>query len=169
VIKIKSIAMQTKRILQAVVLIVIVGLAAGCAASKEYTSKLFSPRNEPVIDSQATALRFLELDNLQPEKEGWVTTDIIMGKDTGSNTLALDKLAKIYYPIGVPKDTTTSAKADLSTKLAEKTIPIPVDSKPAAVETKPAAVESKPVQSADQPIAKNYNPAEVRNKKTREK
>jgi hypothetical protein len=162
VIKIKSIVMQTKRILQAVVLIVIVGLAAGCAASKEYTGKLFSPRNEPVKDSQVTALRFLELDNLQTEKEGWVTTDIIMGKDTGSNTLALDKLAKTFYPIAVSTDTLASAKVDFPAGPGEKTIPI-------SVESKPAAVESKPVPLADQPIAKNYNPGEIRNKKTREK
>ena len=41
-IKIKSITMQTARIVQAVVLMMIVALAASCAASKEYTSKLFA-------------------------------------------------------------------------------------------------------------------------------
>jgi hypothetical protein len=140
--------MQTKRILQAVVLMMVVAVAASCAASKEYSSKLFSPRNENVKDSQAIALRFLELDDLQSEKEGWVTTDIIMGRDTGSKTLALDKLAKTFPAVAVVTDTTSTSKV-------EKTTPI-------IVETKTAPV-------ADQPIAKNYNPGEVRNKKTREK
>ena len=44
-IKIKSIAMQTTRIVQAVILMMIVAMAASCAASKEYTSKLFAPRS----------------------------------------------------------------------------------------------------------------------------
>ena len=101
-IKIKSIAMQTTRILQAVVLMTVVAIAASCAASKEYSSKLFSPRNENVKDSQAIALRFLELDDLQSEKDGWVTTDIIMGRDTGSKTVALDNLAKIFPAACVP-------------------------------------------------------------------
>jgi hypothetical protein len=139
--------MQTKRILQAVVLMMVVAVAASCAASKEYSSKLFSPRNENVKDSQAVALRFLELESLQSESEGWVSTDIIMGRDTGSKTLALEKLAKTF-PVTPAVAVATMSKAD-------KTIPI-------IVETKTAPV-------ADQPIAKNYNPGEVRNKKTREK
>ena len=35
--------------------------------------------------------------------------------------------------------------------------------------TTPVYVETKPVTVTEQPIAKNYDPAEVRNKKTREK
>jgi hypothetical protein len=64
--------MQTVRMGQAVVLLSIVAMAASCAASKEYTSKLFAPRDGmPVKDSQATALRFLELDNLEPDQDNW--------------------------------------------------------------------------------------------------
>jgi hypothetical protein len=147
-IKIKSIAMQTARILQAVVLMMIVALAASCAASKEYSSKLFKPRNESVKDNQATTLRFLELDSLQSEKDGWVTTDIIMGRDTGSKTMALDKLAKVFLPVSAVKDTVITSKKD------EKTTPV--------------MVETKPIPATDQPIAKNYDPTEVRNKKTRD-
>ena len=60
--------MRTARMVQAVVLIMIVAMAAGCAASKEYTSKLFTPRGAVEKDSQAVALRFLELDNLEPDE-----------------------------------------------------------------------------------------------------
>ena len=145
--------MQTTRILQAVVLMMIVALAASCAASKEYSSKLFSPGNESIKNSQAAALRFLELDSLQSEKDGWVTTDIIMGRDTGSKTLALDKLAKIFPSVPAVKDTAATSKEDLPAGQAGKTTPV--------------MVETKPIQPADQPIAKNYDPTEVRNKKTR--
>lgn len=139
--------MQTKGILQAVIFMIVVALVASCAASKEYSSKLFSPRNENVKDNQATALRFLELDSLQSEKDGWVSTDFIMGRETGNKTVALDKLAKVFPPISSVKDTVTTSKE-------EKTIPVMVD--------------TKPIPAAEQPIAKNYDPTEVRNKKTRD-
>ena len=48
--------MQTTRIGQAVILMMIVAMAASCAASKEYTSKLFAPRTPVVTDSQSIAL-----------------------------------------------------------------------------------------------------------------
>lgn len=139
--------MQTTRILQAVVLMMIVALAASCAASKEYSSKLFNPRNENRKDSQSISFRFLELENLQSEKEGWVTTDIIMGRDTVSKTLALDNLAKIFPASSSKKDTAV----------------IVTDGK-----TEPVFVEAKPSAVTDQPIAKNNDPSSVRNKRTRE-
>jgi hypothetical protein len=154
-IKIKSIDMQTKRILQAVVIVMIVVMGAGCAATKEYSSKLFSPRIESANDSPATALRFLELDNLQSEKEGWVSTDIIMGRDTASKTLALDKLAKTLPAIPVAKDTLIAGKEELPNGQTGKTIPV--------------VVEAKPVPATEQPIARNINPGETRDKRTREK
>src|SRR5438552_7777053 len=63
--KIKSLIMQTMRILQAVVLMLIIALAASCATSNQYVSKLFGPRPIPVKDSQAVAIKFLELDSLE--------------------------------------------------------------------------------------------------------
>ena len=141
--------MQTKGILQAVIFMIVVALVTSCAATKEYSSKLFSPRNEE-IKNQATALRFLELDSLQSESEGWVSTDIIMGRDTASKTGTLDKFAKVFpaKPAPAIKDTVVVNKE-------EKTIPVMVD--------------TKPIPVVEQPIAKNYDPSEVRNKKTREK
>lgn len=147
--------MQTTRIVQAVVLMMVVAIASSCAASKEYSSKLFSPRNENVKDSQATALRFLELDGLQSEKDGWVSTDLIMGRDTGNKIVALDKLAKVFPAVSSTRDTVTASKEDLPTGQAGKTIPVTMD--------------TKPIPAAEQPIAKNYDPTEVRNKKSREK
>jgi hypothetical protein len=155
VIKIKSIAMQTKGILQAVSFMIVVAVVTSCAATKEYSSKLFSPRDENIKDGQAKALRFLELDSLQSESEGWISTDIIMGRDTGNKTLALDKLAKVFPAASATKDTVTTSKEDLPAGQAGKTIPV--------------MAETKPIPATEQPIAKNYDPSEVRNKKTREK
>ncbi|MBK6990720.1 MAG: hypothetical protein IPH34_02350 [Chitinophagaceae bacterium] len=90
--------MQTAKIVQTVVLLIIVAMAASCTATKEYTGKLFPGSQSAVKDSQAVALRFLELDKVEEDKESWVTTDIIMGRDTVSKTLALDNLAKCTLP-----------------------------------------------------------------------
>jgi hypothetical protein len=77
--KIKSLIMQTMRILQVVALMLIVALAASCATSNQYVSKLFGPR--PVKDSQTVAIKFLELDSLEAGEQ-WVKTDITKDKDS---------------------------------------------------------------------------------------
>jgi hypothetical protein len=80
--------MQTARILQAALIMSIVAFAASCTAAKQYTGKLFAPRTEATRDSQQLAVRFLELDKLDPDKENWVSTDNIIrdviGKDSSS-------------------------------------------------------------------------------------
>lgn len=139
--------MQKARLVQAVGMLVIVVMAASCAASKEYTSKLFAPRIPVLKDSQALALRFLSFDSTETDTEGWVSTDIIMGRDTVSNTLALDKLSKVYP--SSPITTDSSAKTEQA-------------------KTNPVAAENKPVVAESAPVAKNANPGEVRTKKTRE-
>ena len=141
--------MQTTRIVQAVVLMMIVAVAASCAASKDYTSKLFAPRIPVVKDSQSLALRFLKTDSSDLDKAGWVTTDIIMGRDTTSKTLALDKLAKTFPASTVVID--TAAK----NAVAKTNVVVVV-------------AETKPIPMESEPVAKNANPGEVRNKKTRE-
>lgn len=144
--------MQTTRIVQAVILMLIVAMAASCAASKDYTSKLFAPRVVEAKDSLATAkvLRFLDIDSNYTDNEGWVTTDIIMGRDTVSNTLALDNLAKIY-----PAAKAITVKTD-SVNNNDK-----AKSAPVFTEVKPILVESEPV-------ARNASPGTVRTKRTRE-
>lgn len=146
--------MQVSRMVQAVALMLIVALAASCAASKEYSSKLFKPRIETAKDSQAVALRFLELDKLDPDKENWVTTDIIMSRDTASGTAALDNLAKTFPAKQVAKDTTIIAKE-------EKAIIASVDKKPV-----PIPEETKTQEVVNPQVAKNNNTG-VRNKRTR--
>ena len=68
--------MQTARLLQTVVLLLIIALSASCAASKEYTAKVFGPRTEPAKDS-LSEVRFLELEKINEREEGWVSTEII--------------------------------------------------------------------------------------------
>jgi hypothetical protein len=81
--------MQTARMLQAVLLMIIVAMAASCATSKEYTSKLFAPRITVIKDSQATAIHFLELDQLDANKDSWVKTDIVDNKDSTQDIAVL--------------------------------------------------------------------------------
>ena len=144
--------MQTVRILQAVVLMMIVAIAASCAASKEFTSKLFAPRTPVIKDSQALAmapLRFLETDSNDINQEGWVSTDIIMGRDTSVNTIALDKLA-VTIPAKLLIVPDSTQKKEPSNSL-------------------PVAADNKRAKEDTQPVARAANPGEIRNKRTREK
>lgn len=134
--------MQTKRILQAVILIIIAGVAVSCTAGKEYSGKLFAPRTAPIKDSQAITLKFLELDNLEKDKGNLVSTDHIMGRDTTFDTEALDNLAKTF-PSGRP-DTTTKTDIPISETSSNKII-LPDNSG----------------------VAKTGIPGEIRNKRTR--
>lgn len=140
--------MQTAKIVQAVVLLGIVALAASCAVTKQYTSKLFPGNDLPVKDSQAVALRFLELDKTDPNTEDWVTTDIIMGRDTISNTKSLDNLASTYPAKKDDKDAIL-----LTTNKKEK-----------ITETK----TNTALEVIEEPIAKSTNANGVRPKRTRE-
>ena len=180
--------MQTKRILQAVVLISVVALAAGCAATKEYSSKLFKSRTDEVKDSQAMSFRFLDLDKIDGDKEDWVNTDIIMGRDTLNSTAALDNLAKTFPAKSISAENTRVIKEEITTP-----VPVFVSKKPEVepaiqsetvikksnpvkktetkssatiVDTKPTTPSEAGLVIANQPVAKNLNG--TRNKKTRE-
>jgi hypothetical protein len=139
--------MQIARIIQAVILMTVVALAASCAASKEYTSKLFTPRTEAVKDSLVIvkAPRFLELENTETNQDGWVSTDIIMGRDTVNNTVALDNLAK-----------TNPAKKDSAVVASQ-------NSKPVLSNT-----GTKTIPEEIEPVAKISKPGEIRTKRSRE-
>lgn len=93
--KINRANMQNSLLGQSVIFILVIALVTGCAASKEYTTKIF-PNPASPKDSQAVALRFLELDGLSGDETDWVSTDIITGRDTTSRSLALDKFSEIY-------------------------------------------------------------------------
>ena len=124
--------MQTARILQAVVLMMIVAMAASCASGKEYTNRLFSKRPVLVKDSQLTVFRFLDTDSTETDKEGWVSADFLMGRDTLSSSNSTDNFSKV-----------ANVKIDSIGKKSEQTTPKMI------------------------PVAKNNNPGEVRNKRTR--
>lgn len=137
--------MQTVRILQAVTLMLIVALAASCAASKEYTAKIFGPRVETEKDSSLMAIKFLELDKLNPEGDEWVAADFIV-KDSLTGSPVIPDIAttnKTNLPI---KD--TSAKEPVSVPIAG----------------------SKKVPVTEEPVARTTTGKDgTRNKTTREK
>ena len=86
-INIIPMTMQTLKILQAVVLMMIVALAASCASSNQYVSKLFGPRPAGQKDTTAT-VKFLELESLE-NQDGWVKTDTIrIKKDVVADSTA---------------------------------------------------------------------------------
>ncbi len=185
--------MQIARIVQAVTLMLIVALAASCAATKEYTSKIFPTKLE-AKDSQAVALRFLDLDKLEPDQENWVSTDIIMGRDTGNKTAALDKLSEVFPSQGISgpkKETAPAAEKEMTKPVYVNSTPATTDkvqsvktttknpgvnsnnpasvNKTTAATTTPVIVaEKKTEPDAELPVARTYTNGEVREKKTRE-
>ena len=140
--------MQTVRIVQAVILMTIVALAASCAVGKEYTSKIFAPRTSVVKDVTPTAKtpRFLNIDTVEDSREGWVTTDLIMGRETIKNSITLDNLAQVFP---AKKDSLTLAKTENK-----------------SFSNIPVEVKASPGESA--PVARTNLPGGIRNKRTRE-
>jgi hypothetical protein len=103
--KIKFLIMQTARLLQAAALMLIMALAASCATSNQYVSKLFTPRPIAVKDTQQL-VRFLELSSLDSNEKEWVKTDITK-KDTSAGTtspIADEPIAKTGNPDSRPPD-----------------------------------------------------------------
>ena len=142
--------MQTVRIVQAVALMMIVAMAASCSASKEYSSKLFAPRTQSEKDSVAVALKFLDMDESETDPGNWVSTDIIMGRDTTNASLALDNFSKIY-----PAVTVASAKTDSAQLKKEK-------------ESKPFYTDAKTGPVVNEPVARATGDGTLRVKKSRE-
>jgi len=138
--------MQFARLVQAVIVMLIVVSAASCAVTKQYSSKLFTPRVPAQKDSQAQALRFLEIESNDKNTDDWVTTDIITGGDTVS-TVSLDNLAKTFP--------STSTKDAALIKKPGK-------------EKDPVITESKTGKTTEEPVAKTTGHNGVRSKKTRE-
>jgi ABC-type Fe3+-hydroxamate transport system substrate-binding protein len=116
--------MQAARLLQVVILMLILAMAASCTTSSAYTSKLFRARPVFQTDTVDRAVTFLEMDGSAISQEGWVTTDLVNGKDTSNQTLALDKLSRTF-PADSPVNKTDSLKKmlpDESEPIAKSTI-----------------------------------------------
>lgn len=54
--------MQTNKIIQAVILMLILAMAASCAMGKQYSSKVFGPRTNPEKEAVSAKVRFLGAD-----------------------------------------------------------------------------------------------------------
>lgn len=102
---------QTARIVQAVVLMLIVALAASCATGNQYISKVFKPRIAG--DSIQTAkikkpVKFLEFDSTGDETAGWVKKDFIKDSSSESGTTPIIAETKTIPPADQPVAKTTS-------------------------------------------------------------
>jgi len=109
--------MRTIQLVQAVILMSIVAIAASCAGAKTYTSRLFPRQQADSPGGKSLTIRFLEMENLEINPGGWVQTDLVNGKDSTNPTLAIDRLARTvpaagYQPVKSPvkeaADTTRS-------------------------------------------------------------
>ena len=96
--KIKAFLMQTSKILQAVILMLILAMAASCAMGKQYSSKVFGPRPGPEKDQTATTVRFLG-----PDEESTGTDVLTLTKPV--TTTVTKKKPVTTTPAKTPTDT----------------------------------------------------------------
>lgn len=91
--------MQLSRFIQALILMLLVAMAASCTTGKEYTAKIFAPRNI-VRDSAVTiAPRFLDIDGNDTDSAIFISAELYHTKDsvisiTNSITPAADSVQK---------------------------------------------------------------------------
>lgn len=137
--------MQTLRILQAVALMMVVAMAASCAAGKEYAGKVFPTRDTVLKHSPDLVLRFLDTDSINDQDENWVTTDIIMGRDTTFKTTALDNFSRVF-------PATVAARTIKDTVTAKEL----------------KSIAAKPAVQVEEAVVKNHFPNEVRTRKSRD-
>ncbi|MBI3140022.1 MAG: hypothetical protein HYZ15_15705 [Sphingobacteriales bacterium] len=111
--------MQTVKIVQAVILMLIVALAASCAAGKEYSARIFGPRKATLKDSQAVTVRFLQLedDSIPQPATGWVKNEALPSKDSAllSGPAPVVPETKPVAPAGEPV-TKTGVPGTIRTK-----------------------------------------------------
>lgn len=122
--------MQTVKIVQAVTLMLIVAVAASCASTKAYTSKLFAPRTEQKPDSTGTVLRFLETGDEDMASGDWVSTDIITGRDTTAFTKTLDQFSEKFPAQSTAQTTKGSADSLKALPHSKDSLAIPVKALP---------------------------------------
>lgn len=173
--------MQTARIVQVVILMILVALAAAsCSTAKEYTSKIFPNRKAEIKDTALTATvpRFLDMgDEDKTEEQGWVSTDVMMGRDSAvaaASTKALDELAKDIP--ATPDSANVAVKKESISVKNETTKETPSKHKkkekagtdPTTPVGQTVKTENKPEVREEPAVVRTSRPGEVRTKRTRE-
>lgn len=82
----------------------IVALAASCAAGKEYSARIFGPRKVATRDSQALAIRFLQLedDSIPQPPTDWVKNEPFPPGDSSVVSRPVIPEIKPITPAGEP-------------------------------------------------------------------
>lgn len=94
--------MQTSKILQAVILMLILAMAASCAMGKQYSSKVFGPRNSPAKDNPVTTVRFLVAEDDSTGTAGLTLTKPVTTADSAVLVLSGNSPAKAPSDSMVP-------------------------------------------------------------------
>lgn len=88
--KIKAIPMQTSKIIQAVILMLIIALAASCAAGKQYSEKVFGTRTSRVKNESPKPVRFLGGE----DEADSVSTPVLTKQQTTTDSALVVRNAK---------------------------------------------------------------------------
>jgi len=79
--------MQATKILQAVILMLILAMAASCAAGRQYSSKVFGPRPATTKENTAKQVRFLGGDEDSTGTVATTLTNPVTTKDSSLNVI----------------------------------------------------------------------------------
>ncbi len=88
--------MQTNKIIQAVILMLILAMAASCAMGKQYSSKVFGPRTSPAREPVEAKVRFLGAEE-SPDSAGSLT--LTKPVTTSDSAIVVNPLSKTGKPI----------------------------------------------------------------------
>jgi hypothetical protein len=98
-----AILMQTTKIIQAVILMLIIALAASCAAGKQYSALVFGPRAPVVKDSQPRPVRFLGIEDEDSLKEIKPLIALEKNPETKDSITTLPPVKEMVKPTPVPE------------------------------------------------------------------
>lgn len=94
--------MQTTKIIQAVILMLIIALAASCAAGKQYSALVFGPRAPMVKDSQPRPVRFLGMEEEDSLNEFKPLTALEKNPETKDSIATVPPVKEIAKPAPIP-------------------------------------------------------------------
>ncbi len=94
--------MQTSKIIQAVILMMILAMAASCAAGRQYSEKVFGPRNSPAKEPATAKVRFLGADEEADSSNLQTLTKPVTTADSAYSVIPTNKPVKINPDTVVP-------------------------------------------------------------------
>lgn len=116
--------MTSIKTVQALVLLLVLAMAASCEITRQYGNRLFATHERTMQPAGATP-QFLH-SGTDSSTSNWVSTDIIMGRDSSRTASRLDELTAIVpasLPAGPPKTHDSLTRSSVALQTPSRTEP----------------------------------------------